>query len=142
MDYSVLPAVNASLNGLAGSFLLAGYYFIKRKNKSSHRVCMITAAVCSVFFFISYAVYHLHAGTTRFTVPGWPRVLYFTILSTHTPLAAATLPLVVLTLMRALKGDFARHKRIARWTWPVWMYVSVTGVLIYFMLYQWFPPTG
>jgi putative membrane protein len=140
MDYSVLPAVNASLNALAGSFLLSGFYLIKSKRIPAHRACMITAAVCSLLFFASYITYHLHAGTTRFTHMGWPRILYFTILLTHTPLAVLVLPLAVITLIRALKGDFARHKRLARWTWPIWIYVSVTGVLIYFMLYQWFPP--
>ena len=136
---SFQPALNATLNGLAGCCLLAGFYFIRKRRIAAHRACMLTAAMCSTLFLISYVIYHSQAGITRFAVQGFSRYLYFGILFTHTPLAVILLPLVILTLRRALKADFARHKRLAHWTWPVWMYVSVTGVLIYFMLYQWFP---
>ncbi|MEW5874220.1 MAG: DUF420 domain-containing protein [Candidatus Zixiibacteriota bacterium] len=139
IELKQMPALNASLNGLAGVFLLAGYFFIRRKKISAHRACMIAAISCSTLFLSSYLYYHFHAGTTRFAGEGWSRPLYFTILFTHTPLAAVVLPLAIVTVTRAFQGNFAKHRKIARWTWPLWMYVSVTGVLIYFMLYQWFP---
>lgn len=139
IELKQMPALNASLNGLAGVFLLAGYFFIRRKKISAHRACMIAAIICSTLFLSSYLYYHFHAGTTRFAGEGWSRPLYFTILFTHTPLAAVVLPLAIVTVTRAFRGNFAKHRKIARWTWPLWMYVSVTGVLIYFMLYQWFP---
>jgi uncharacterized membrane protein YozB (DUF420 family) len=103
---------------------------------------MLTAVSCSILFLTSYLIYHFgHAGITRFTTEGWPKMLYFAILWTHTPLAALVAPLIIITLTRALKSRFVDHKRIARWTFPIWLYVSVTGVLIYFMLYWWFPST-
>jgi len=139
IELKQMPALNATLNGLAGIFLLAGYLFIRRKKINAHRACMIAAVVCSTLFLSSYLYYHFHAGTTRFAGQGWSRPLYFTILFTHTPLAAVVLPLAIVTVTRALQGNFAKHRKIARWTWPLWMYVSVTGVLIYLMLYQWFP---
>lgn len=140
-----LPAVNASLNGLSAVFLTAGFIFIRRKNKIAHRNCMIAAFCTSVVFLICYLTYHtylaavLHHGPTRFVNPAWFRPIYLTILLTHTILAAAIVPLILVTLNRALREKFDRHKKIARWTWPLWMYVSVTGVLIYFLLYQIFP---
>ncbi|MBI3872775.1 MAG: DUF420 domain-containing protein [candidate division Zixibacteria bacterium] len=139
MDISILPAVNATLNGLSAALLGCGYVFIRRRQIALHRACMLTACVCSVLFLTSYITYHSQAGITRFAGTGWSRPLYFTILFTHTPLAAAILPLIIVTVVRALRADFARHKRLAHWAWPLWMYVSVTGVLIYFMLYHWFP---
>ena len=142
MNWMILPALNAMLNGIAACCLLLGLYFIKTKNRQRHRVAMLTAVTCSILFLTSYLTYHFgHAGITRFTTEGWPRTLYFFILWTHTPLAALVAPLIVITLKRALKSNFPQHKKLARWTFPIWMYVSVTGVLIYFMLYIWFPST-
>ena len=120
-------------------FLLAGFIQIKRGNKGAHRACMTAALVSSTLFLISYIVYHANAGRTVFLDPAWFRPIYLTILITHTILAVAVVPMVLLTLSRALKERFDRHKKIARWTWPVWMYVSVTGVVIYLLLYRIFP---
>lgn len=113
---SFQPALNATLNGLAGCCLLAGFYFIRKRRVAAHRACMLTAAACSTLFLISYVIYHSQAGITRFAVQGFPRYLYFGILFTHTPLAVILLPLVILTLRRALKADFTLHKRLAHWT--------------------------
>ncbi len=140
MKWTVLPALNAALNGAAAVLLLSGFYFIKHKQKDRHRLCMLSAVTCSGLFLISYLVYHFgHAGLTKFAAHGWPRVLYFSILWTHTPLAATIVPMIIITLRRALRSDFAAHRRLARWLLPLWLYVSVTGVLIYYMLYHWFP---
>ena len=140
-----LPAVNATLNGLSAFFLLLGFFFIKRGNKIAHRNCMISAFCTSVIFLGCYLTYHiwlavvLHQGPTRFENPLWFRPIYLTILITHTILAAAIVPLILMTLNRARKQNFEAHKKIARWTWPLWMYVSITGVVIYLLLYQIFP---
>ncbi len=140
-----LPVVNASLNGLSAVFLGFGYYFIKHERRIAHRNCMITAFATSVLFLISYLTYHcylayyLKQGPTVFRDPAWFRPIYLTILLTHTLLAMAVVPLALLSLYRGLKGTFDLHKKISRWTWPIWMYVSVTGVLIYLLLYQIFP---
>lgn len=140
-----LPAVNASLNGLSTILLTAGFIFIKRGNVNAHKRCMISAFVTSALFLVCYLTYHfylayvLHRGPTRFTDPAWFRPIYLIILLTHTLLAVVIVPLILITLNRALKERFALHKAIARWTWPLWMYVSVTGVVIYFLLYQIFP---
>ena len=145
MTFHDLPAVNAMLNGLSAVFLTAGFVFIKRGNKVAHRNCMISALGTSVIFLACYLTYHtwlalvLHQGPTRFLKPEWFRPIYLTILLTHTVLAAAIVPMIVITLSRALRERFDRHKKIARWTWPLWMYVSVTGVLIYWLLYIKFP---
>lgn len=139
MSISDLPAVDATLNACATVFIVAGIVFIKRGQKRAHIACMVTALVISVAFLVCYLTYHLNSEPTRFAHPGWPKVIYFIILATHIPLAALTVPLVLLTVVPALRQRFDRHKRIARWTYPVWLYVSVTGVLVYFMLYQWFP---
>lgn len=141
MSFSDLPAVNACLNGLAGAWLVAGYVFIRRGQREAHRRCMLAAAATSLLFLVSYLTYHAQAGTTRFQSPGAIRTVYLTILGTHTVLAAALVPLVAVTLFRALRGRFPAHRRLARITWPVWMYVSVTGVVIYFMLYHLDPRT-
>ncbi len=140
-----LPAVNATLNGLSAVFLALGFFFIKRGRKIAHRNCMISAFCVSVVFLACYLTYHtwlgvvLHQGPTRFEKPTWFRPIYLAILLTHTVLAAAMVPMILITLNRALKERFDRHKKIARWTWPLWMYVSVTGVLIYWLLYVHFP---
>lgn len=133
---SLLPAVNATLNASCALALLAGYYFIRRKNVAAHRACMVTAFGLSTLFLVSYLYYHFHHGATRFPGEGWARTIYLSILISHTVLAAAIVPLVLVTLTRAWKEQFDRHARIARWTLPLWLYVSVTGVVIYWMLYQ------
>jgi len=140
-----LPAVNASLNGLSTIFLTAGFIFIRRKNVPMHRRCMLAAFVTSIVFLACYLTYHtylgvvLHQGPTRFLEPQWFRPIYLLILVSHTILAAVVGPLILITLSRALRERFDRHKKIARWTWPVWMYVSVTGVVVYWLLYIQFP---
>ncbi|HEV2694344.1 MAG TPA: DUF420 domain-containing protein [Verrucomicrobiae bacterium] len=145
MSIHDLPVVNATLNGLSAIFLTLGFIFIKRGNKIAHRNCMITAFCTSVIFLACYLTYHtwlavvLHRGPTRFLEPQWFRPIYLTLLGTHTILAAAIVPMILMTLNRARKQNFEAHKRIARWTWPLWMYVSVTGVVIYLLLYQIFP---
>jgi len=136
MTFSDLPAVNASLNGLSAIFLMAGYRFIRRKNVPAHHRCMLSAVVTSTLFLICYVTYHLKAGRTVFKDPQWFRPIYLTLLLTHTVLAVVIVPMVIITLSRALRQRFDLHKRIARWTWPLWMYVSVTGVVIYFLLYH------
>jgi len=145
MSFSDLPAVNATLNGLAAVFLSFGLYFIRHRNQQAHRNCMISAFVASGLFlacyltYHGYLAYHEHQGPTRFLHPAWFRPIYLTILLTHTALAVVILPLAIITLNRALRQRFDRHRSIARWTWPLWMYVSVTGVVIYLLLYQVFP---
>lgn len=139
MTLNDLPAVNACLNGLASLFLMAGYFFIKRGDRTAHRNCMIGALTASTLFLASYLYYHFHAGRTVFKDPAWFRPIYLTLLLTHTILAVAIVPMILVTVSRAAKARFELHKKIARWTWPLWMYVSVTGVLIYFLLYQIFP---
>ena len=140
-----LPVVNATLNGLSAVFLTAGYVFIRRKNRNAHRNCMIAAFITSALFLACYLTYHtylgvvLHRGPTRFVNPPQWRPIYLTILLTHTVLAVVIVPLVFMTLSRARKQNFEAHRKIARWTWPLWMYVSVTGVIIYLMLYRIFP---
>ena len=139
--YSVLPHLNATLNALSFVLLSSGYYFIRRRRVLAHRTCQMAALTASVVFLISYVVYHLHHGTTRFAGQGIARPIYFTILTTHTILAAVIVPFVIITVRRAQRGEFARHKAIARWTLPMWLYVSITGVLVYLMLYHLYPST-
>ncbi len=145
MSLADLPAVNACLNGLSAVFLSAGYYFIRRKNPAAHRKCMIAAFAVSTLFLACYLTYHgylayyLHKGPTVFKEPAGFRPIYLAILLTHTVLAVVIVPLALMTLWRALHQRFALHKKVARWTWPLWMYVSVTGVLIYLLLYHIFP---
>ena len=136
MSVHDLPAVNATLNGVAGVLLLIGFLLIRSRRIDLHRRFMIAAFVASSLFLVSYLVYHAQVGSVRFTRQGFVRPLYFTILITHVVLAAAVLPLAILTLTRGLKGRFSAHRRIARWTLPIWLYVSVTGVLVYVLLYQ------
>ena len=139
MSISDLPALNATLNGLSTIFLAAGFWFIKRGNKTAHRNCMLAALTTSALFLASYLYYHFHAGRTVFKGPPLARTIYLTILLTHTILAVVIVPMILMTLNRAVRGFFERHKAIARWTWPLWMYVSITGVVIYFMLYHLYP---
>ena len=136
------PELNASLNGASAVFLGVGYIMIRRKRILAHKVCMLAAVTCSAVFLVSYVVYHLHAGIIRFAGQGFIRPVYFTMLTSHTILAVAIVPLVIITLTRALRSNFAAHKRIARWTFPIWAYVSVTGVLIYILLYHLYAPRG
>ncbi|PYV42083.1 MAG: DUF420 domain-containing protein [Acidobacteria bacterium] len=131
-----LPAVNATLNATSAILLSMGYYFIRRKNTAAHKRCMLAAFGASLLFLTSYLFYHSQVGSVRFTGTGWIRGLYFTILTSHTLLAATIVPLAIITLSRAWKARFEKHKRIARWTLPLWFYVSVTGVIIYWMLYE------
>jgi uncharacterized membrane protein YozB (DUF420 family) len=133
---SDLPALNAGLNSLATVLLLAGYRQIRRRNIAAHRACMVAAFCVSTLFLISYLVYHAQVGSVPFRRHGWIRPVYFTILITHIVLAAAIVPLALVTLWRAWRERFDRHRAIARWTLPLWLYVSVTGVVIYVMLYR------
>ena len=135
-NYSIFPAINATLNGLSAVLLLTGWSFIKRGRRDVHRAFMLAALASSTLFLISYLYYHAHVGSVHFRGQGWSRPIYFTILISHTILAAAIVPLVIITLSRALRERFDRHRAIARWTFPLWLYVSVTGVVIYFMLYH------
>ena len=136
MSISDLPALNATLNAVAGGFLLAGYVCIRRGRRGGHRACMSAACVSSALFLVSYVLYHANAGSRPFPGTGIARPVYFTILITHVVLAAVILPMAILTLTRALRRRFDAHVRIARWTLPLWLYVSVTGVVIYWMLYR------
>lgn len=137
-----LPALNATLNATSAILLTAGYCFIRRRRITAHKRCMLAACTTSALFLISYLTYHYYVGSMPFRGQGWVRPLYFTILISHTILAVAIVPLVLITLFRAWKAEFVKHVRLARWTWPIWMYVSVTGVIIYLMLYQLFPLTS
>lgn len=134
-----LPALNAALNAAAATLLVIGHASIRHGLVSRHRACMTGAFVVSALFLASYVVYHVEVGSVRFTEAGWPRLFYFAVLATHVPLAATVVPLALLTLRRALRGEFERHVRIARWTYPIWLYVSVTGVMVYLMLYHLWP---
>jgi putative membrane protein len=131
-----LPAANATLNAISGLLLLAGYLFIRTGRVAQHRRCMIAAFVTSSLFLISYLTYHAQVGSVRFTREGFVRPLYFSVLITHVVLAAVVLPLAIVTLSRGLKARYRQHRAIARWTLPIWLYVSVTGVLVYVLLYQ------
>ena len=131
-----LPLVNATLNAVAATFLVAGWRFIERGDRASHRACMQAALACSALFLASYLVYHANAGSRPYTGTGPLRAVYFFVLVTHVVLAAAIVPLVALTVTRAWRGRFAEHRAIARWTLPLWLYVSVTGVVVYVMLYR------
>ena len=136
MSVSDLPALNAALNSLATLFLLAGYVCIRQKRVAAHRLCMLAALATSVLFLTSYVIYHANIGSRPFTGTGPIRTVYFAILITHVLLAIAIVPLVLITVSRALSRRFDQHRRIARITWPLWMYVSVTGVIVYVMLYR------
>ena len=136
MSVHDLPAVNALLNALSGLLLLTGYALIRTGRREQHRRVMLAAFATSSLFLVCYVVYHAQVGSVRFTREGLVRPIYFTILITHVTLAAAVLPLAIVTLTRGLSGRFTQHRRIARWTFPVWLYVSVTGVLVYVLLYR------
>lgn len=136
---SILPTLNAILNGTSALFLTIGYLFIRRRRVTPHLCCMLTAFAASVLFLVSYVVYHYQAGSRPFAGVGWVRGVYFTLLISHITLAAVIVPLALTTIYRAWQGAFDRHRWIARWTLPIWLYVSVTGVIVYWMLYHLVP---
>ena len=139
IEVTSLPAVNAALNSLSAVLLLTGFGFIRAGNQSAHRTSMLAACSCSTLFLISYLIYHFHVGSVPFKGQGLIRPVYFTILISHTILASAVVPLAIITLIRGLQENFIKHRRIARWTFPIWLYVSVTGVIVYWMLYRLVP---
>ena len=136
MSVTDLPALNASLNAISTVLLLTGYVFIRRGERRKHRACMIAALVTSTLFLTSYVIYHAQVGSVPFTGTGWIRTVYFAVLIPHVILAAAIVPPILITVSRALSAKYDRHRRIARWTLPVWIYVSITGVIVYLMLYR------
>ena len=136
MDVSSLPALNAALNATSAVLLVLGYIFIRQRLIKSHTICMVTACLTSTLFLISYLTYHYYHGSQRFTGQGLIRFVYFSILLTHTVLAVVIVPLALITFWRGITGNFVKHAAIARVTLPIWLYVSVTGVVIYWMLYQ------
>lgn len=131
-----LPLLNAALNGTAAVLLITGYTFIRRGNVNAHHKTMVTAFCVSCVFLASYLIYHYNVGSVKFDKPGWVRITYLWILTSHTLLAATVPVLAIITLTRALKGNYAKHRAVARWTLPIWMYVSITGVVVYLLLYQ------
>jgi uncharacterized membrane protein YozB (DUF420 family) len=136
MDLSNLPTLNAVLNSISALLLAMGYVQIRRQHVQAHKICMLAAFATSTLFLISYLVYHYNVGSVPFEGQGGIRIIYFSILISHVILAALILPLVIVTLIRAFRGQFERHRKLARWTLPLWLYVSVTGVIVYVMLYQ------
>ncbi len=134
-----LPPINAGLNAASTVFIALGWWFIRREMKKQHIACMISALLTSTVFLGCYLYYHAHVISVKFTHPGIVKPIYYVVLLTHVLLAFATLPLVIMTVVPALRAIFDKHRRMGRITMPVWLYVSVTGVLVYFMLYQWFP---
>ena len=136
MSVTDLPTLNAALNSIAAVLIAAGFYFIRRKRIHAHKVCMLAALGTSALFLASYLTYHYHVGSVRFTKEGWLRTVYFPLLVSHVFLAAIVLPMILRTAYLALRGRFDRHVRLARWTFPTWMYVSITGVVVYMMLYH------
>jgi len=133
---ATLPLLNACLNATSAALLSAGWVFIRRRRVTAHKICMVSALAVSILFLVSYVTYHSLAGSRPFSGVGWIRLIYFPMLLSHIVLAAVIVPLALTTVYRALQGNFARHVRIARWTLPIWLYVSVTGVLVYWMLYR------
>jgi uncharacterized membrane protein YozB (DUF420 family) len=136
MAASILPTVNAILNGTSAVLMTVGFLMIRQRKITAHRICMISALVTSTLFLISYLFYHYNHGSTRFTGQGAIRVIYLAILLSHTILAAVVLPVVLTTVYRAVRGQFIKHARIAHWAYPIWLYVSITGVIVYLMLYH------
>ena len=136
MSVTDLPAINASLNAISTVLLLTGYFFIRRGDRRKHKAFMIAALVTSTLFLTSYVIYHAQVGSVPFKRTGWIRTVYFAVLIPHVILAAAIVPPILITASRALTAKYDKHRRIARWTLPIWLYVSITGVIVYFMLYQ------
>ena len=137
VDVAMLPTVNAGLNAISASLLTAGFVFIRRRNVAAHRTCMLGAFAVSILFLTCYLIYHYQAGSRPFGGHGWIRPLYFALLISHIVLAALIVPLALTTIYRGLSAQFDRHVRLARWTFPIWLYVSVTGVVVYWLLYHW-----
>jgi putative membrane protein len=142
LPLSSIPPLNATLNGASAIFLIAGFSFILRGKILQHKICMLSAFACSAVFLGFYLYFHFHAGLIRFGGQGWIRPVYFTILISHTILAIVDLPLVLITLTFALRSKFGKHRAIARWTFPIWLYVSITGVIVYWLLYLAYTPIG
>jgi uncharacterized membrane protein YozB (DUF420 family) len=138
-QYAFFPALNASLNGTSAVLLMTGRALIARRRIAAHRACMIAAVIASAAFLGCYLFFHFKVGNILFLGQGWVRPVYFVILISHVVLAIVIVPLAIVTLSRGLGARYDKHRAIARWTWPLWMYVSVTGVIVYFMLYRWFP---
>lgn len=136
MDLADLPTVNAVLNSISAALLATGFVMVRNGRVQAHRLCMLTAFATSALFLVSYLIYHANVGSVAFTGQGAIRIVYFAILISHIILAAAILPMALVTLVLALRGRFERHRKLARWTLPVWLYVSVTGVVVYVMLYR------
>ena len=136
MSFTDLPTLNATLNGISAAFLSLGYYHIRVGNREKHRTMMLAALVCSILFLTSYLIYHFNVGSVPYPHQDWTRPVYFSILIPHTILAAVNVPFIILIVRRAYKADFEKHRRLARWVWPVWMFVCVTGIVIYGMLYH------
>jgi putative membrane protein len=147
MQLQDLPLINAILNSCSALLLLAGYVAIKRDQKERHKRCMVAALITSTLFLTCYVIYHVGmqrvygSAHTRFVDPAWFRPWYLALLASHLLLAIAIVPMVLMTVYHAIRGNFEKHRKIARWTWPCWMYVSVTGVVIYLLLYRIFPQT-
>ena len=138
-QYAFFPALNAGLNGTSAVLLLTGRVLIAKRKIAAHRGCMIAAVSASALFLVCYLIFHFKVGNILFLGQGWVRPVYFAILITHVTLAIVIVPLAIITLTRGLSARYDKHRAIARWTWPLWMYVSITGVIVYFMLYHWFP---
>lgn len=136
MNVYDLPTLNACLNVLSATLLIRGYLLIHRGEREAHRKTMLAALLCSGLFLCSYLVYHFFVGSVPYPHHDWTRPIYFAVLIPHVILAALVAPFIILIVLRALKGDFAGHRRLARWVWPVWIYVSISGVVVYLMLYQ------
>ncbi len=136
IEFHQLPTVNALINTTSFILLLSGYYFIKQKNIKAHKICMLGAVLMSFLFMWSYITYHSNVGSVKFMKEGWIRPVYFTILISHTILASTIIPLAGVTVYRGLKNQVTKHVKIARWTLPIWLYISCTGVIIYLMLYH------
>ncbi len=136
MSVTDLPALNATLNAISFALLVTGYVFIRRGDRRKHKACMVAALGTSGLFLTSYVIYHAQVGSVPFTGTGWIRTVYFSVLIPHVILAAAVVPPILITASRGLTAKYDQHRRIARWTLPVWLYVSVTGVVVYLMLYQ------
>jgi uncharacterized membrane protein YozB (DUF420 family) len=137
-QYAIFPVINATTNGISALLLVTGRILIKRGHRDAHRAVMLAALFSSSVFLSSYLYYHYHVGSVHFQGQGFWRPVYFALLISHVILAAAIVPMILITLSRALRGRFDQHRAIARWTFPLWLYVSVTGVIVYFMLYHWF----
>ncbi|HWP43201.1 MAG TPA: DUF420 domain-containing protein [Blastocatellia bacterium] len=139
MSITLLPTINAILNATCFTLLVTGYIMIRQKRVEAHRACMLGAVATSIVFLISYLIYHFNVGATSFKGTGWARPFYFAVLISHTVLAATIVPFVIMTLRRAFRREFSSHRKVARWTLPLWLYVSVTGVIVYLMLYHIYP---